>query len=432
MSDDFIHLPGKEAAARTLLWRRGQALSLETVLAMAGQLAQHLPAADFALNLCTGRLNFIVGAVAAGLRRQTTLLPHSPIDSVVTALRARHPSHHVLDDRCLDGLDWPSGISAPISLPADTPALTLHTSGSTGVAQAHARSWRELAAIGRLDAQRLLPHGAVNLVASVPSQHMYGLQTAVLLPLFGGCAIHDSRPLFPADIAAALAGLPPPRALVTTPVHLRACLAAHVNLPELQFVLCATAPLETALAQRVEQAWHTRVFEILGSTETATIGTRRTTDGPLWQLLPGTRLETADSVSVLHASHLVAPVALADILSMEGPGHFRLLGRAADQVKIAGKRASLAELTRQLLTIPGVVDGVIFLPPGAQRTAALVVAPGLRAAALLDALAQRVDTAFVPRPLRLVHSLPRGEVGKLPQAALLEALRAANSAPEPS
>jgi hypothetical protein len=46
-----------------------------------------------------------------------------------------------------------------------------------------------------------------------------------------------------------------------------------------------------------------------------------------------------------------------------------------------GKRASLAGLTRQLLAIPGVRDGIVFLPDAtASRVAALVAAPGLSVA----------------------------------------------------
>jgi acyl-coenzyme A synthetase/AMP-(fatty) acid ligase len=59
---------------------------------------------------------------------------------------------------------------------------------------------------------------------------------------------------------------------------------------------------------------------------------------------------------------------------------------------------------------------------GVRPIAALVVAPGLDAAAILDALRRDIDPVFLPRPLKLVDALPRGETGKLPRAALLESL----------
>ena len=90
---------------------------------------------------------------------------------------------------------------------------------------------------------------------------------------------------------------------------------------------------------------------------------------------------------------------------------------------------SLAELNHRLAAIPGVQDAVVFLPgPGdtqsaaVLRPAALVVAPGLSEAQILEALRAGVDPAFLPRPLRLVARLPRNEVGKLPRALLRELL----------
>ncbi|MFX8164658.1 AMP-ligase, partial [Acinetobacter baumannii] len=86
---------------------------------------------------------------------------------------------------------------------------------------------------------------------------------------------------------------------------------------------------------------------------------------------------------------------------------------------IAGKRSSLAYLNHQLNAIPGVVDGVFFMPDDAPptphaygglpvtRLVALVVAPGLSAAAVLRALHERIDAAFLPRPLLFVEALPR-------------------------
>jgi len=54
------------------------------------------------------------------------------------------------------------------------------------------------------------------------------------------------------------------------------------------------------------------------------------------------------------------------------------------------------------------------------RLTAFVVAPGVSRAALMSALRQRIDPAFLPRPLYLVPSLPRNATGKLPRSALVE------------
>ncbi len=102
---------------------------------------------------------------------------------------------------------------------------------------------------------------------------------------------------------------------------------------------------------------------------------------------------------------------------------FLLRGRIADLVNIAGKRTSLAYLDHQLTSIAGVADGAFVMPEEAEervtRLMAVVVAPGLTQAQILQALRQRVDAAFLPRPLVLVDALPRNALGKLPREAVL-------------
>ena len=139
-----------------------------------------------------------------------------------------------------------------------------------------------------------------------------------------------------------------------------------------------------------------------------------------------TRIQPRPDGAQIDAAWLAAPVLLQDLIELLPQGRFRLAGRAADLLEIAGKRASLGELTRRLLAIPGVQDGVVFLPDTAgpvQRVAALVVAPELDEAAVFAALREVVDPVYLPRPLKRVSALPRNATGKLPLAALLEALR---------
>ncbi|WP_343223884.1 peptidylprolyl isomerase [Metallibacterium sp.] len=106
-----------------------------------------------------------------------------------------------------------------------------------------------------------------------------------------------------------------------------------------------------------------------------------------------------------------------------------LVGRVADLIEIAGKRASLADLTRQLLAIPGVQDAALIQhdapdAAGARRLAALVVAPTRSETELLAELRQRFDPVFLPRPLKRVERLPRNALGKLPHTAVWALLRA--------
>jgi acyl-coenzyme A synthetase/AMP-(fatty) acid ligase len=51
------------------------------------------------------------------------------------------------------------------------------------------------------------------------------------------------------------------------------------------------------------------------------------------------------------------------------------------------------------------------------------VAPGLDRAAILRALRERIDPAFLPRPLLIVEALPRNDTGKLAREGLLALAR---------
>ena len=133
----------------------------------------------------------------------------------------------------------------------------------------------------------------------------------------------------------------------------------------------------------------------------------------------------------VEGGHLARPLRIPDRVKVLSETQFKLLGRPEDMAKIAGKRASIAALNRELLRVPGVKDGVFFDPGTAAgrtpRLAAVVVAPGIESEAILRALRARIDPAFLPRPLIMVAELPRTDTGKIARAELLALLEAARA-----
>jgi len=115
-----------------------------------------------------------------------------------------------------------------------------------------------------------------------------------------------------------------------------------------------------------------------------------------------------------------------DVIEIISVDHFLLHGRTADMINIAGKRHSLSSLNHIINSIPGVIDGIFYMPDDTNNTrmtarlAACVVAPDLDAAALLAILREHLAPVFLPRPLLFVNALPRNETGKLTRAALQE------------
>ncbi|OOG48601.1 AMP-binding protein [Rhodanobacter sp. C01] len=431
-------------SARVLAWRDGHAVSAAQFLAHVRVVAAELPAATAAVNLCEDRYAFLVAFCAIVLRGQTNLLPSSRAPQAVDEVMAAHPGCYALGEQAL--APAPHGYyrlpvleSAPLSevdapwpmIPANQVVAIGYTSGSTGVPSANRKTWQSFHAsnAGNLAMLQAAVGEHFTVVATVPSQHMYGMEMSVLLPLLGGAGIHAGRPFFPADVAAALAAVPPPRVLVTTPVHLRALVESGIALPAIAAMVSATAPLPVELAQAAERCFGTPLLEVFGSTETCVFASRRPTVDEDWLLYDDVFLHPQPDGTAVEAPQLEVPITLADIVSLsDGGRRFRLRGRHADMLEIAGKRASLGDLTRRLLAIPGVRDGVVFQLDGGDaldvhRIAALAVAPGLDEHVILDALRRAIDPLFLPRPLRLVTALPRNETGKLPRAALLELLQ---------
>lgn len=422
---------------RTLARWRGRDITGEDFLGHVAQVASTLPGYRYALNLCEQRYPFMVAFAAAMQRGQTNLLPPNRAPLVVAATAADYPDCYVLIDQAVEvpgleqhviGIDLPSGAAAEtVAVEGTHLAAIAFTSGSTGQTQPNPKRWADLVAGARLARARFGITAGTTIVATVPAQHMYGLEMSVLISLVSGATSHCGRPFFPLDIREALEEVAAPRVLVTTPFHLKACVEARLAWPQMSFIISATAPLSAAMAHKAEVAFGCPVLEIYGCTEAGSLASRRTVEGNLWRLYDGLHLEGSEGGILLTGDHLPEAVVLNDRIEIRDAQTFVLQGRNADLINIAGKRASLGHLNHKLNEIEGVLDGIfVFDDTGSEervaRLAALVNAPGLSERALLDALASRLDPAFLPRRIHYVDALPRNECGKLPRAELLALL----------
>ena len=422
--------------ARAVAYLQGRAVSLAQFCAHVQAIAQRLPPAGPMLNLCEDRYRFLAAYAAALSVGHAVLLPPSRAEQVVAEVGNAHAGSYrwqdedaaaVLESDCRPGF-------SPTLIPAERLVMIGCTSGSTGQPKAYPKLWRSMHGSSARNAAAIRRALGVDdatvpaIVATVPPQHMYGMELSILLPLIGGMAVHAGRPLFPADIALALGELPAPRVLVSTPLHLRTLVESSQPFPQTALIVSATAPLDRELAAAVEARLGGRLLEMFGSTETCVIACRRTANGGAWRAHEGVELHPRDDGTLVMAPWFVEPILLQDIVELRGDGEFVVRGRSSDMIEVAGKRASLADLTQRLLAVEGVRDAVLFQPqPDSvatiRRLAALVVAPGCSAQQIRERLAASVDPAFLPRPLKIVDALPRNELGKLPRERLLEMLR---------
>ena len=309
-------------------------------------------------------------------------------------------------------------------LDPETP-LTFFTSGSTGEPK------RVVRTLGMLEAEALATEAVLGRLAgptarvhaTVPHQHVYGLNFRLLWPLVTGrpftSAMHELW-------ETALAALDARSVLVTSPAHLTR-LAGIAPLPPSRrpaLVLSAGAPLPEAAAREAAAVFGTPVTEIFGSTETGAIAYRRREAGdPSWRPLPGVVAgRTPDGRLRVGAAHVEGREHVgSDLVEMAEDGGFRLLGRADRIAKVEGKRVSLPEVEAQLRRSPLVADAAVLT---LEQLSAVVMPSDDAAARLADHRAFRFgrllrrelsavqEPAGLPRRWRFVSCLPDGALGK--------------------
>lgn len=404
------------------------------------ELAGRLPDKAYAINLCQNRYHFMVAFAAVILARQVNLLPANQTDSEISSLADEHQDSYVLLDcempelkteQLYVGINHDDALNASEQtvpeIPDDQLVAMVFTSGSTGQSKGNLKYWGELSAGTALLANRFGfdNDDVYTIVATVVPQHMFGLETSVLLPMLTSTCVHIDRPFYPADVERCLSETPRPRVLVTTPVHLRAIRHASIDWPKTGFILSATAPLSRELAVEIESVLNTEVREIFGCTEAGSFASRTTVRDDDWMLYDDFNLKIDDAGSELFAPHLGQRIHLFDIMEFTRPGYFRVTGRHADMLNIAGKRASLGDLNHKLMKIDGVNDGVFYMPDfdssdSVARLAAFVVAPEVSDTDIIAAMSACVDAVFLPRPIIRLEQLPYNDIGKLPRQALTD------------
>lgn len=417
-------------------YRPSGAVKVQTFLTQALALGERFPPGRHVLNLCQDRYLFSLGLAAGLLDGRLSLQPSSQAADTLRQIQSEYPDVFCLCDSAFDSLDLPrldfpelaadeGQVTGIPDLAADQPAILAFTSGSTGRPVPHGKTWGSLVRNAWAEAERLglLSGPRHSIVGTVPAQHMYGFESTVLLAMHGNAPFWSGKPFYPQDIAAALAAVPPPRLLVTTPFHLGNLLASEIELPVIDRLLSATAPLSHQLAAMAEARLGAPLHEIYGCTETGQLASRRPLADPAWQPLAGVCLQAEGEAVIASGGHIEGRVTLSDAIELGPDGRFILLGRHADLICIAGKRSSLAYLNHQLTTLPGVLDGAFFQPDEVSpdvltRLCAFVVAPGLNERQILAGLRPRIDAVFLPRPLFLVEALPRNATGKLPRTEL--------------
>ena len=318
------------------------------------------------------------------------------------------------------------------------PAVTFHTSGSTGDPMPwQMRPQQMLAEVAAL-AEVLGPQPFDGVVAFAPPRHRYGAHCTLLLPATLGCPVWGRPRVY--------GGLPPVtdgRWLVVAIPNTFAVLRRRLDWLRAAgsvTVLHSSARLpDTALELLSElPGVDLSILEVLGSTETGAVATRvHPPGGDLWTLVPGVDFAACGQGSPLSRGRYTeerlavrspwlahapgkdeAPgaQALGDLVERRGSRQLRLVARAERIVKVNGERHDLDELAGQFRALLGRTVACVGVtdPLVGEHFELYVVDPTRRRGALDPQLRHAVEVIGVrPRRVRLVPELATSSTGKV-------------------
>jgi O-succinylbenzoic acid--CoA ligase len=393
---DYQALFDRTRAAAGALLERGVGAGDRVALALAGQ------ELVVALHGCLA-----IGAVAV------------PID-----LRLREDEQQARTAGAVTVVSEPlDGAPAPLrqAVALEEIATIMHTSGTVAAPRPVALSYDNWLwnAIGSALALGLDPQE--RWLCPMPLAHVGGLSVQLRSAIYATTVVLHDR----FDTEAVLGALMDPARAVTlvslVPTMLARLLDAGLREPPtLRWALLGGGPIAPALLVAAGAAG-VNVAPSYGMTEACS---QIATNG---LALLGTELRIADDGEILVRGPSVARGALGDdgwlhtgdLGALDGRGRLTITGRKADRIVSGGENIAPAEVEAVLLEHPAVADAAVVGVPDPEWGEAVAAYVVLRAGMASDGEALRAHCARtlagfkVPKAIRLVSGLPRGETGKL-------------------
>jgi benzoate-CoA ligase family protein len=367
---------------------------------------------------------------------------------------------HVFDPRSRGPVD-----AEPYPTWADSPALWLYTSGTTGVPKAAMHRHGSIRAVARCYASGVLGMSADDVCLSVPKLFFaYGLGNSLFFPLsVGACALLERGRPTPASIAARAAA-DRPTLFFGVPTFYAALLGADVDASAFASVrqgVSAGEPLPAVIYQRLLDRFGMEVLDGIGSTEALHIFVSNRAGavhpGSSGTPVPGYEVElrgeagaVIDKPGTPGGLYVRGPslasgywcraettqavfqgewLRTGDTYVRNDDGTLSCLGRSDDMIKAGGIWVSPAEVEARLLEHPAVAEAAVVGVPdadGLDKPVALVVfaaGAGASEAELVDFCRQSLAGYKRPRQVIEVTELPKTATGKLRRHVVRERLR---------
>ncbi|MCL1824402.1 MAG: AMP-binding protein [Betaproteobacteria bacterium] len=378
---------------------------------------------------------FLVWLIACWQNGQTALLASDDLPGT----RAFLPLPWV--GRCEGSAlpDWSDGMADAPAFPGlapqfDRPGLVVFTSGSSGVPnrifKAPTQLYREAELLHQVFGNTLPPD--TRFVGTVPHQHMFGLPFRLIWPLCAGFPIISEPYRYPEELGRLSAA---PHVLISSPATLKrlAQLEAFSSPASFLAAFSAGSPLHDSVAAVCASRLATRMVEIYGSTEVASV-MHRIAPGGIWREQPGVTLALDEHGCLKIRSPLLPDdnwFQTQDTAVLE-PSGWRLTGRADRVAKIEGRRVALDALETTLLALPEVTEArtaplyrerdeivaaVVLSDTGHAQLQALGKTRFDRW--LRQRLSASLERIALPRRWRYLSALPYNAMGKITTADIV-------------
>ena len=369
----------------------------------------------------TDAVEFLIGLLAIWRLGKTAVIPANTLNPMIDAVRL-HCSIFIgeFPVTTVNQID----ITQPTNSSAQSPALIMFTSGSTGTPTAVSKSFDQLSA----EIQMLEHHwgkfieGSL-VVGTVSHHHMYGLPFRLLWPLV--CRRHWlNRELEYLEELAHTSLHEQEVSLISSPSHLEnfpVTLDRYSLNISLKTIFSAGSPLDVNAAKRVSDVLDVQLVEIYGSTETGAVAYRNPVNQSYWQPLCGVSIKDQEGRLLVRSPAVdsCAWFPTDDLCTVVDRGSFKLNGRIDRILKVGGKRVSVTSVESRLEEHPLVLEAKIgMLPSRKSRIGAVLKLSPEGNAALVDAdksiicstltrhLKSYVDRVALPRYWRFVTKMP--------------------------
>ena len=403
------------------------------------------------------RWSFVV-ALWGGWKRGATVVPLNPLltpderDRILAHLGPKL----LVDSIEGDDVEWPSD-SAP-----GAPSLILYTSGSTGQPKGAVLSHAALAFSSRSWAEPVMALGRDDRVLAVlPFSHSYGLNGALLAPLWAGACVVLVERFVPEEVLAAIA-----RHRVTVFPAVATMIRRLLDSPQLErtdlsslrLTLSGAAPCPWDLAEEWQRRTGVRILRGYGMTElfrpiSYLAGDNRDLPDSIGRAVPGVQVRVVDEdgkplpATEVGELWINSPAAMdgyldapdetraviehgwfktGDLARITPDGFVCIVGRKRELILRGGYTVFPAEVEAALLAHPAVAEAAVVGVPHAELGEEVVAFATLRAGAIAPAeqlvahCKERLAAYKYPRRIVIVDQLPKGATGKIVKARLVD------------